>query len=215
MSFVSRERASLIDTLARVGGDKPTLCDGWTTKDLLHHLLIREIQPLTALAAKLPIDQLSRSSKNRLAELEEASFDDLLARFRDGRQPYSPLRFNKVDSFMNTLEYAIHHEDVLRAQEPPIHRALTHEDNQVIHGALKVASKVLLRKVPVAVTLVCPGFDPIDVGSGTKKERGTVRIVGEPIDVLLYISGRSKAAQVTFEGDEELIGELTRTRLAM
>src|SRR5690606_1471098 len=42
----SRERAALCDLLSRLGPDQPTLCEGWTTRDLAAHLLLRERRPL-------------------------------------------------------------------------------------------------------------------------------------------------------------------------
>src|SRR5262245_9679824 len=45
-SFYRRERAALCDLLDRVGPDRPTLCEGWTTNDLAAHLWVRESDPL-------------------------------------------------------------------------------------------------------------------------------------------------------------------------
>jgi uncharacterized protein (TIGR03083 family) len=36
------ERAALCDLFDEVGPDAPTLCAGWTTRDLAAHLVIRE-----------------------------------------------------------------------------------------------------------------------------------------------------------------------------
>ena len=36
------ERAALCNTALDLGADSPTLCEGWTVKDLVIHLLIRE-----------------------------------------------------------------------------------------------------------------------------------------------------------------------------
>ena len=40
-----KERAALCDTLAAVGAEAPTLCEGWLTADLAAHLLAREKRP--------------------------------------------------------------------------------------------------------------------------------------------------------------------------
>src|SRR6202007_499940 len=42
MSAARRERSALVETLRRVGPDAPTLCEGWTTRDLAAHLVVRE-----------------------------------------------------------------------------------------------------------------------------------------------------------------------------
>ena len=39
--FAPAERAALADLLATVGPDAPTLCAGWTTRDLAAHLIVR------------------------------------------------------------------------------------------------------------------------------------------------------------------------------
>ena len=38
MSIAQRERAGLVEILRAVGPDAPTLCEGWTTRDLTAHL---------------------------------------------------------------------------------------------------------------------------------------------------------------------------------
>ena len=42
MTAAQRERSALVDTLRAVGPDAPTLCDGWKTRDLAAHLVVRE-----------------------------------------------------------------------------------------------------------------------------------------------------------------------------
>ena len=37
MSAVQRERDALVELVRAVGPDAPTLCEGWTTRDLLAH----------------------------------------------------------------------------------------------------------------------------------------------------------------------------------
>ena len=46
MSIAQDERAGLAADLSRLGPDAPTLCKGWTARDLLTHLLLRENDPL-------------------------------------------------------------------------------------------------------------------------------------------------------------------------
>ena len=42
MTPAQRERASLVETMRSIGPDAPTLCEGWTTRDLAAHLVVRE-----------------------------------------------------------------------------------------------------------------------------------------------------------------------------
>ena len=43
--YAFAERLALADLMAEVGPDAPTLCGGWTTRDLAAHLLLRERRP--------------------------------------------------------------------------------------------------------------------------------------------------------------------------
>lgn len=41
MSLATTERSAICDAFLAAGPDRPTLCAGWTTRDLLAHLLVR------------------------------------------------------------------------------------------------------------------------------------------------------------------------------
>ena len=45
MSLTSNERAAICDSFEKFGPDAPTLCEGWNTRDLLAHMLVRERRP--------------------------------------------------------------------------------------------------------------------------------------------------------------------------
>lgn len=42
MTAAQRERAALVESLREHGPDAPTLCEGWTARDLAAHLVVRE-----------------------------------------------------------------------------------------------------------------------------------------------------------------------------
>jgi uncharacterized protein (TIGR03085 family) len=48
------ERAALTDLMATLGPDAPTLCGGWTTRDLAAHLVVRERRPDIGIGAIVP-----------------------------------------------------------------------------------------------------------------------------------------------------------------
>ena len=54
MTLASDERAAICDEFAAAGPDRPTLCAGWNTRDLLAHLLVRERQPWVAPGLRHP-----------------------------------------------------------------------------------------------------------------------------------------------------------------
>ena len=44
-THAKRERLLLADLLETAGPDAPTLCEGWTTRDLAAHVVVRERRP--------------------------------------------------------------------------------------------------------------------------------------------------------------------------
>ncbi|MHB1139691.1 MAG: maleylpyruvate isomerase N-terminal domain-containing protein, partial [Microthrixaceae bacterium] len=51
VNHARRERAELCELFEIVGPDVATLCEGWTTRDLAAHLVVRERRPDAALAS--------------------------------------------------------------------------------------------------------------------------------------------------------------------
>ena len=45
MTYAQDERAALAALLHETGPDGPTLCEGWQTRDLVAHLVLRERRP--------------------------------------------------------------------------------------------------------------------------------------------------------------------------
>ncbi|WP_346995752.1 maleylpyruvate isomerase N-terminal domain-containing protein, partial [Dietzia sp. SLG310A2-38A2] len=44
-TLAQRERSALVETMRAAGPEAPTLCAGWTTRDLAAHLVVREARP--------------------------------------------------------------------------------------------------------------------------------------------------------------------------
>src|SRR3954470_13876149 len=127
--FVDRERQDLADTLDRLGPAAPTLCEGWDTAHLAAHLVNRERRPdaLPGLGAELvvpgnPLTSWTHRLEDRLRT--SASYAEVVGRLRAGPPPWSPLSWPPVARVLNTTEFAIHHEDVRRAQPGSTPRAL-------------------------------------------------------------------------------------------
>ena len=109
-----RERAELADLMDALGPDAPTLCEGWTTRDLAAHLAVREGRP-DAAGGILggPLAGYAASVQESYAE---RPWPDLVATVRTGPPLYSPMRW--ADGLANLFEFAVHHEDVRRATPP-------------------------------------------------------------------------------------------------
>jgi len=203
MPWVQVERRSLADTFATADPEQPTLCDGWTVRHLLAHLVQRESQPLDRLA-----DQLSRPEpghEKRLGRLVDGArtaegYEALLARFAGGPPRLSP--FAWADEAVNFLEYVIHHEDVRRGGEGPVGaRPLPDKEQDAIWSRLAVPSRLAYRRAPVGVTLARPPGARRRVHDG---EDGVV-LTGDPLELLLFTSGRQAAAHVELTGPPESV----------
>lgn len=61
-THAQRERLLLADLLERSGPDAPTLCDGWRTRDLAAHVVVRERRSDAAAGQVIPklADRLER-----------------------------------------------------------------------------------------------------------------------------------------------------------
>ena len=112
MTLAIDERAAICDEFAAVGPERPTLCAGWNTRDLLIHLLVRERQPWVAPGIVIPA--LSPIVDRAAAGYAGTPWSEMIAQLRGGPPPWSPFRVGKLDEFGNGAEFFIHHEDVRR-----------------------------------------------------------------------------------------------------
>src|SRR5690606_1115855 len=108
--IVPAERAALADLLAELGPDAPTLCEGWTTRDLAAHLVLRGSRLAAAGGILLPA--LSGRTRRVQAAVAARPWETLVEQVR--RRP--PLFIGPLDEPANRTEYFVHHEDVRRAQ---------------------------------------------------------------------------------------------------
>src|SRR6202008_4308207 len=113
MSVAQRERAALVEILRTVGPDAPTLCEGWTTRDLVVHLVVRERRP-DALPGLVfgPLASYTARVQTRLAS--STTWEDLVELFASGPPMLS--LFKVLDPVASIHEMFVHHEDVRRAQ---------------------------------------------------------------------------------------------------
>ena len=54
-SLSEAERQVLVDAMLVAGPDAPTLCEGWTVKDLAAHLVARERRPDSGPGVIIPV----------------------------------------------------------------------------------------------------------------------------------------------------------------
>lgn len=194
MSLATAERAALGATFDQVGPDRPTLCGGWTTADLLAHLLVRERQPLAAVGiVAAPLASLTERAMRGYDATPWAERVDL---FRGGAPLWSPFRIPALDRVGNGGELFVHHEDVRRGEPGWAPRAADPERDGELWSLLGRMARLLYKRSNVGVVLVRPTGERIVA----KAEERSVTITGEVAELVLHGFGRD-AVQVEIDGD--------------
>jgi uncharacterized protein (TIGR03085 family) len=197
------ERAALTDLMATLGPDAPTLCGGWTTRDLAAHLVVRERRPDIGIGAIVP--GLNRwAERARLGLRDGTPWEDLLERLRAGAPAWSPMGNSMTEPAVNLLEFFVHHEDVRRAQPGWGPRALPSRLEDELWTRLQVAGPLMTRRWSAGLTVAAPD------GRSLRLRRGEpgVTVSGAPSELVLYCTGRQRVARVTPEGPADLVEAL-------
>jgi uncharacterized protein (TIGR03085 family) len=196
VSVAQRERAALVDTMRGLGPDAPTLCEGWTTRDLAAHLVIREYRLDAAPGILIPFFA-RHTAKVQKDVAEQTEWAALLDKVASGPPVYSPLKL--LDPVANIGEMFIHHEDVRRAQPNWMPRVLEPALTKSLRRTLPLMARMTLAKVPGRVALrTLEGKTVLIAGSGP-----AVTVTGAPEELLLFAVGRQ--AQVELDGDASAV----------
>jgi uncharacterized protein (TIGR03085 family) len=188
------ERAELCDLFLELGPDQPTLCGGWTTRDLAAHLVIRERRPDAAIGILSTFFE-PHSEKVRLAE-RERPWTEIVERVRSGPPSWNPMHLGPIDAATNTVEFFVHHEDVRRAQAGWTPRPLTLDLEDALAGMVRRGGGMLTRRAKVGIVVAADGRPPMRLHKGPP----VVTISGPIAECVLYVYGRKGAAQVTMDG---------------
>ena len=196
MSLTSNERAAICDSFEEVGPDAPTLCEGWNTRDLLAHMLVRERRPDAGLGLVVPF---LRTHLEQVTESFKAEpWNKMIKTFRDGPPILSVSAIPVVGDRFNLGEFFIHHEDIRCAQPDWAPRADNPELDDALWNPLKMMGRMLVRKSPVGVTLRSAGRDDI---VAKKSEKGVI-LVGMPGEIVIHLFGRPlDKVRVVVQGD--------------
>jgi uncharacterized protein (TIGR03085 family) len=196
VSVAQRERAALVETMRSVGPEAPTLCEGWNTRDLAAHLMIREYRPDAAPGIVIPL-LAGHTAKVQSDVAQRTEWDALVDKVASGPPVYSPLKL--LDPVANVAEMFIHHEDVRRAQAGWEPRILEPRLASMLRRTLPLMGRVTLAKVPARLALRTPdGKTVLTTGRGP-----AVTVTGAPEELLLFSVGRQ--ARVEFDGDASAV----------
>lgn len=204
------ERQSLADALLQGGPDAPTLCAGWTARDLAAHLVVREARPDAALGIVLPpLAGYGEWVRERAAA---RPFEELVQQFRSGPPLVSWARMPKVDQTLNFGEYFVHCEDVLRARPDWSPRALPDGMDRALWAAVNRSGKLMFRRARSGITLVWPA-----AGKERVLKPGDQQVIlrGEPGELVLYAYGRGEHADVSVEGPDDAVAAMKSLELGL
>ncbi len=204
MSLATHERRTLCDLLDEVGPDAPTLCEGWLTRDLAAHLVIRERRPDAAPGIWLP--GLGRWTKVVQDRTARRPFRELVDVVRTGPPTWSPFALAPLEP-VSLVEYFVHHEDVRRGRAGWQPRRSHREREAALWHLLGRVSRLGYRRSPVGVVLRRRGGEQCVARRGPR----TVTVVGEPGELLLHAFGREEV-MVSFEGERADIAAVRKSR---
>jgi uncharacterized protein (TIGR03085 family) len=208
-SFSALERARLADVLAATDPGAPTLCEGWTARDLAAHVVVRERRPDSTPGLVLsPLTGWTEHVRRRYAQRPYAELIELI---RTGPPAASAFALPGVDAAWNLTEHFVHCEDVRRGsgQVPAAELAPGLQDE--LWRRLLRQARLMFRRARTGVVLATPdGREHV-----ATRGRVSVRLVGEPGELLLVAFGRGRAADVRQEGPPEAIAALAAAKLAV
>jgi len=198
MNLATDERAAICDEFERVGPDKPTLCTGWNTRDLLAHLLVRERQPWAAPGIVVPA--LAPVVERAMRGFANTAWQEMIDQLRAGAPAWSPYRIGKLDAIANGAEFFVHHEDVRRGEPGWEPRPPDPARDGQLWELLARMGRLLFRRSPSGIVVSRPSGEQQVIKTGP----GVVTIIGEPGELVLTAFGR-KAARVQFEGEPTVV----------
>jgi uncharacterized protein (TIGR03085 family) len=199
--FANAERAALADLMQQLGPEAPTLCEGWRTRDLAAHLVLRNNR-LDA-APGIAIKALAGHTRRVQDAIAAQPWPALLARVR--RRPWWAVLGEEA---VNRTEYFVHHEDVRRAQPDWQPRELPDGLGRGLWQRVETQARLVLRKVPAAVTVTAPGYGSVTAGRGGEP----VALSGDPGELMLFLTGRQAHARVDLTGPETITDRMRGSR---
>lgn len=201
MGVATDERRALCDLFEETGPDGPTLCEGWLTRDLAAHLVIREHR--YDAAPGIALKALAGHTRRVQDRYAAQPWPELVEQVRRGPAVYWPTRIAALDELVNSVEFFVHHEDVRRARAGWEPRPADESRDAVLWRGLARIGRLTFRRSPVGVLLRRAG------GSGeaevlAKRGPSPVVISGEPGELLMFAFGRDQA-KIDFSGEQSSV----------
>lgn len=203
------ERAHLAQALTDAGPDAPTLCEGWTTRDLAAHVVVRErrLDAAGGIMMKALAPRLARVQ----AEFAARPWSELLDMVASGPSRRSLLGLAPVDEAANTVEFFIHCEDVRRAKPGWEPRMLEESLAEALWKRSAGMARLAGRRAPAGLVLRRPDGQTAVAHKGTP----VVTVTGEPGELALFMSGRQRHAVVEMEGPEQAVAAVREAKFGL
>ncbi len=206
MSLARTERLALADLLEQTGPDRPTLCEGWDTRELLAHLLVRERRPDAAAGSM--VKALAGHLKSVTKSFADRPWQEQVELLRAGPPGWNPMGWGKLDELANGVEMFVHHEDARRAiavwKPRELDPTTTAELTDVLDSA---GTRMALRGLKCGVIAELPDGRQIVM----KKGDPAVTAHGEPGEIVLWAAGRD-AGQVELTGTDPVLAAVAGAR---
>lgn len=214
MSHARDERLALCRLLIRVGPDAPTLCAGWTTRDLAAHLVVRERRPDSAIGIAGPLSGYAEGVRVRTRD--GTPYQRLVEMLAQGPPVWTPWgAIPGMDANLNLVEFFVHHEDVRRGGSEWHPRDLTPDLERVLWSRLGMA-RLVLRRAPTGVRLRWSSAGRPDGPERiVRKGEPPVTVAGSPAELTLWALGRTSVAEVELTGDDAAVDRLRSASWSM
>jgi uncharacterized protein (TIGR03085 family) len=207
VAYAELEREALASSIEQADPDQPTLCEGWTVRDLAAHVVVRERRPDSG--PGILIKPLHGWTERVRRSYARRPISELVSLIRTGPPRASLFAIPGADERLNLVEYFVHTEDVRRGRPGWVPRVLTDDRTDALWKAVTGASRLLLRKSEVGVVLATPDARRHVARPGEP----AVLLTGAPGELLLHVSGRGSHAQVEVSGPEDAVSSFARTKL--
>lgn len=207
-AMVDQERADMVVALEAAGPEAPTLCEGWTARDLAAHVVARDRRPDSLPGVAVP--PLAGWTERVRQGYARRPFPELLDLLRQGPPPWSPFALPGAHRAEITERF-VHHEDVRRSAPGWEPRDLSDDWARLLWTAVSRAGAIAYRRSPVGVVLAVPGGPRRQVRQG----EASVVLTGPPAELLLHATGRTGAARVDISGPDDAVDAFRQVRLAI
>lgn len=207
-SLARRERRELCDLALALGPDAPTLCEGWTSADLMAHLVVRERQPVASAGNVVP--RLSGLTERAMARQRARGYEVLVERYRT---PAPFLRvLPPVDEAMNGFELLVHHEDLRRGGPDWEPRELPAAELDLLWKRFARGLGFLGRRVPVPTVV-----RRADTGATAVAKKGAdpVTVTAPVVELVLFLFGRTAVRDLSFDGPDDQVAALRSAQLGI